>query len=126
MPSTPRWELSANWLEFFKDAGDDAARVDRIRGVLRTKGRTLKKSGRLAVLNVGAAKRAVHNALKDDLTHAELRVEHAPEDRDESHVDLLIPAVGHPEQSERASAAIRSVIFPRHVYEAVTSASAGV
>ena len=124
MPTTSKWELSANWLEFFKDARDVAARVDRVRNALVSKGRTLKKTHRLVVVNVGAAKVAVHNALKDDLASAELRVEYAPEPCDPSHVDLLIPAVGHPEQSERASAAIRSVIQPCHVYEAVTSPSA--
>ena len=61
--------------------------------------------------------------------YAELRVKYAPEPRDQSHVDLLIPGVQpaeHPEQSERASAAIRSVIHPRHVYDAVSSSSAAV
>ena len=128
-PSTSEWELSANWLEFFEDAQHAAARVDRIRAALLAKGRTLKKNHRLVVVNVGAAKLAVHNALKDDLAYAELRVKYAPEPRDQSHVDLLIPGVRHlehPEQSERVSAAIRSVIHPCEVYEAVTSASAGV
>ena len=124
VPTTSEWELSANWLEFFEDAQHAAARVDRIRDALLEKGRTLKKTHRLVVVNVGAAKLAVHNALMDDVAYAELRVEYAPEPRDESHVDLLIPGVRHPEhpeQSERASAAIRSVIHPCHGYEAVIS-----
>ena len=64
---------------------------------------------------------AVHNALKDDLADAELHVEYAPEPLDPSHVDLLIAGVGYPEQSERASAAIRSVIHPCDGYDAVIS-----
>ena len=122
VPTTSKWELSANWLEFFEDAQHAAARVDRIRDALREKGRTLKKTHRLVVVNVGVAKLAVHNALKDDVADAELRVAYAPEPRDESHVDLLIPGVRNPEQSERASAAIRSVIHPCDGYEAVISA----
>ena len=124
VPTRAKWELSANWLEYFEDAQHAAARVDRIRDALLAKGRTLKTTHRLVVVNVDAAKLAVHNALKDDLAYAELRVEYAPESRDQSHVDLLIPGVRHlehPERSERASAAIRSVIHPCDGYEAVIS-----
>ena len=59
VPTTSKWELSANWLEFFEDAQHAAARVDRIRDALLAKGRTLKKTHRLVVVNVGAAKLVV-------------------------------------------------------------------
>ena len=123
-PTRSKWELSANWLEFFEDAQHAGARVERIRDALLTKGRTLKKTHRLVVVNVGAAKLAVHNALKDDRPNAELHVEYAPVLRDESHVDLRIADIRrpeHPQQWERASAAIRSVIHPCDGYEGLIS-----
>ena len=43
------------------------------------------------------------------------------EPRDQSHVDLLIPGVRDPEQSQRGCTAIRSVIHPWHAYEAMIS-----
>lgn len=74
--------LSGNWLEHF-EASDVESAVECVREAFRQKGYEIKKTGRFAVLRVGAAAAAVtaetgqpssveHKPLEDDASHAGL------------------------------------------------------
>ena len=75
--------LSVNWLEHFRAASVSAA-VERVREAFRAKGYGLRPNGRFAVLNVGAAKMAVHAAMRRSLL-----IEHLPEPDDDSHAGIV-------------------------------------
>lgn len=77
LPRKSEKYLSANWLEYF--GVPHATAIECVRGALGKK-LTLRRSGRLAVLNVGAAKKAVR-----DVANETLSVEHQPEEEDPSH-----------------------------------------
>ena len=64
--------LSVNWLEYFGET-DLSAAVERVREVFRSKDFQVRPNGRFAVLNVGAAKIAVHEAAKRALS-----IDHLP------------------------------------------------
>lgn len=70
--------LSVNWLEYF-GKGNVADNIPHARAELR-KHYTTKKSGRLAVLNVGMAKRAVKTTREVDIS-----VRSDPRDGHRSH-----------------------------------------
>lgn len=75
--------LSVNWLEYFDETELNAA-VERVRGVFRSKGFQVRPNGRFAVLNVGVAKTAVHEAVGRTLN-----IDHLPLSDDESHAGIL-------------------------------------
>ena len=86
--------LSVNWLEHFENR-TKSQQLDEIRPLIRL---TMKRSGRLAELNVGATKEQVDQIL------AELRFIHMPLDADEkyeadpSHSEILgLPPKDSPE-----------------------------
>lgn len=75
--------LSVNWLEYFDKTELNAA-VERVREVFHSKGFTLRPNGRFAVLNVGAAKTAVHEAVG-----CILNIDHLPLSDDPSHAGIF-------------------------------------
>ena len=77
--------LSVNWLEYFRDAPDFAARLACVRAALAAKQKFKpRRSARLAVLVVGEARRAVANALGRDV----LKFREHPEKDDASHAGI--------------------------------------
>ena len=62
MPRQGEEYLSANWLEYFGEPASDT-NIDRVRTVFCEKGFRVLRNGRFAVLNVGAAKTAVHEGV---------------------------------------------------------------
>lgn len=81
VPRPNEEDLSVNWLEVFGNLPQRQA-VDCIRSVLQGK-LTLKHRGRLAVLNVGAAKDAARR-----IDGCDLRVTYQPEGNDPSHAGI--------------------------------------
>ena len=77
--------LSVNWLEYF-GKGDIANNIQHVRKELRNHYKT-KKSGRLAVLNVGMAKSAVMTTCKVDI-----HIRSDPRDGHRSHACVEYPA----------------------------------
>ena len=75
--------LSVNWLEYL-GAHDIELMVDAVRKVLDKK-LAIRFNGRIAVLNVGAVRGEVKNAIG-----AILRVEHAPQPSDASHASISV------------------------------------
>ena len=70
--------LSVNWLEYFGAA--DVRTAVQLTGAAVARQLELRANGRLAVLNVGAARHAIaHDA------GSGLRIEHMPTDADPSH-----------------------------------------
>ena len=78
LPRESEEYLSANWLEYF--GVPRAAAIECVRDALGKKNFTLRRSGRLAVLNVGTAKKAARDAGNETLC-----VDHQPEEGDPSH-----------------------------------------
>ena len=76
--------LFVNWLEYFGTLDLDVA-VDMVRKAFASKGYTVSKNGRFAVLGVGSAKAAVLNAVG-----RKPRIEHLPDSDDASHAGILI------------------------------------
>ena len=74
--------LSVNWLEHF-GAGDVGTAVQLVRAAVARQ-LELRANGRIVVLNVGAARRAV---ARD--AGFELRIEHMPTDSDPSHAAMF-------------------------------------
>lgn len=83
LPKQGEEYLSVNWLEYFR-AQDLTAAADQVRQVFRNKNYRLRPKGRFAVLEVGVAKTAVHEA-----TGKNLRVSHLPVSDDESHSGII-------------------------------------
>lgn len=81
VPRPNEEDLSVNWLEVFGNLPQQQA-VDCIRSVLQGK-LTLKRRGRLAVFNVGAAKDAARR-----IDGCDLRVNYQPEGNDPSHAGI--------------------------------------
>lgn len=83
LPKQGEEYLSVNWLEYFRDMNVTVA-VDRVRDVFRNKNYRLRPKGRFAVLNVGAAKTAVHEGTGNSLS-----VNHLPVNDDQSHSGII-------------------------------------
>ena len=75
--------LSVNWLEYF-NAPDLTAAVERIREAFRNKSYQVRRNARFAVLNVEAAKHAVHKA-----TGSMPAIKHLPTRDDPSHTGIF-------------------------------------
>ena len=75
--------LSVNWLEYFCETELNAA-VERVREVFRSKDFQVRPNGRFAVLNVGAVKTAVYEAVGRTLN-----IDHLPLSDDQSHAGIL-------------------------------------
>ena len=75
--------LSVNWLEYF-NAPDLTAAVERVREAFRNKSYQVRRNARFAVLNVEAAKRAVHKA-----TESMPAIKHLPTRDDPSHTGIF-------------------------------------
>ena len=73
---------STGW-EYFRTL-DLTSAVDRVRDVFRNKNYQLRPKGRFAVLNVGAAKTAVHEGADKSLF-----INHLPFNDDESHAGII-------------------------------------
>lgn len=100
--------LSVNWLEYF-GAADVGTAVQLARATV-ARHLELRASGRLAVLNVGAARHAIaHNA------GSMLRIEHMPTDADPSHSAMFTDG------AHRTKTAIELValISPEDMFPAV-------
>lgn len=100
--------LSVNWLEHFS-AGDVVTAVQLARAAV---GRQLelRRNGRLAVLNVGAARRAVARDAGFGL-----RIEHMPTDSDPSHAAMFTGG-GH---RTKIAVELVALISSEDVYPAV-------
>lgn len=99
--------LSVNWLECFggKTVADN---IPYARKELRRHYKT-KRSGRLAVLNVGVARRAVKETLKVDIS-----VRSDPRDDHRSHA-----CVGYPANDNEVATTLSEMVGERDVYPAV-------
>ena len=62
MPRQGEEYLSANWLEYFGEPSLDS-NIERVRTLFREKRSQILRNDRFAVLNVGAAKTAVHEGV---------------------------------------------------------------
>ena len=107
--------LSVNWPEFFQNLDCEQA-LERIRQALHAK-LTLKPEGRLAVLNVGAAKAAVARAGRAAGLGggAGICVVHRPEPGDPSHAEIVPPSTIAP---MTVAVALQSLVRPEHVHQA--------
>ena len=98
--------LSANWIEYFKGSGRDAA-VGKIQEALSKKIKVSEK-GRLAILNVGAAIQVAIEA-----TSCALSVVHLPEEEDPSYSRVY----GYPDDPElelRLATALKNLLTPEN------------
>ena len=100
--------LSVNWLEHF-GAGDVGTAVQLVRAAVARQ-LELRANGRLAVLNVGAARRAV---ARD--AGFELRIEHMPTDSDPSHAAMFTSG-GH---RMKIAVELAALLSSEDVYPAV-------
>lgn len=101
--------LSVNWLEYFDETELNAA-VERVQEVFHSKGFTLRPNGRFAVLNVEAAKTAVHEAVR--LT---LNIDHLPLSDDPSHAGIL----GYSSEDLAVSVELAALITPQDIHQVV-------
>ena len=101
--------LSVNWLEYF-DTPDLGAAVERVREAFRLKRYRVRRNGRFAVVNVGAALTAVAEAVG-----RRGRVDHIPLDDDESHAGFF----GYAADDLAVAVELRALIRPEHVHPAV-------
>ena len=99
--------LSVNWLECFGE-GNVADNIPHVRAELRRHYRT-KKSSRLAVLNVGVAKRAVQTTLKVDIS-----VRPDPQDGHRSHACVG----GYPANNDDVATTLSEMVGESDVYPA--------
>ena len=113
LPRQSETYLSVNWMEYFKAPSRTAA-IECVRRVLRTR-ITVKRSGKLWVLNVGAAKEAARGAGNEMLC-----VEHQPEDGDLSHAGIG----GYTGDDMVVAAALQSLVHDdEHLYSATVTDS---
>ena len=113
-------ELSVNWLGYFAGESAQEAQLDCVRAVLDRR-RKIRDSCRLALLNVGSAKRAVRDSLGDEAAldvleplegTAAIDVVEAPILPDDpSHAHIVLPEL--PEYHEIAAAALRGIVRPQ-------------
>ena len=102
--------LSVNWLEYFDETELNAA-VERVRGVFRSKGFQVRPNGRFAVLNVGVAKTAVHEAVGRTLN-----IDHLPLSDDESHAGIL----GYTSEDLAVAIELAALVTSQDVHPAVS------
>lgn len=107
--------LSANWLEYFRKP-DRADALECVRHALRDKGFTIRPTGRLAVLNVGAAKEAALG-----VGNRTFYIQYRPEPDDPSHAALG----GYEPDPMLVALALQSLVRSENVYEAVATDTAG-
>ena len=101
--------LSVNWLEYF-NAPDLTAAVECVREAFRNKRYTLRPNGRFAVLNVEAAKYAVHKA-----TEALPAIKHRPCPNDPSHAGIF----GGTTHNFAIAVQLAALVTPEDVHPAV-------
>ena len=101
--------VSVNWLEYF-GATNLSAAVERVSEVFRNKGYGLRPNGRFAVLNVGAAKMAVHES-----TSLLLSIDHLPLDDDQSHAGIF----GYPPEDLAVALELAALVGSKDVHPAV-------
>ena len=82
VPRSDETYLSVNWLEHCGPPDLEAA-VGQVRTQFLGRGSRLSRNGRFAVLNVGAAKTAVHQRLQ-----RRLEIDHRPLDHDDTHAGI--------------------------------------
>ena len=110
LPRPSEQYLSVNWLEYLH-ARSRAVAIECVRRVLRTK-LTIKRSGKLWVLNVGAAKEAARH-----VGNRTLCIEHQPEDGDPSHAGIG----GYAGDDMVVAAALQSlVVHDEDLYPAIS------
>ena len=101
--------LSVNWLEYFDETEVNAA-IERVREVFCSKDFTLRPNGRFAVLNIEAAKTAVHEAVGRTLD-----IDHLPLSDDPSHSGIL----GYSSEDLAVAVELAALITPQDIHQAV-------
>ena len=101
--------LSVNWLEYFNETELNAA-VERVREVFRSKDFQVRPNGRFAVMNVGAAKTAAHEAVGRTLN-----IDHLPLSDDESHAGIL----GYTSEDLAVAIELAALVTSQDVHPAV-------
>ena len=102
--------LSANWLEYFTEP-DLSRAVQRVRAAFRNKGYALRPQGCFAVLNVGAVKTVVLEAVGRTL-----RIDHLPLNNDPSHAGIL----GYSADDLAVAVELKALVRNQDVHLAVT------
>ena len=108
LPRNHEQHLSVNWLEHFGEPNQPRA-VARVRLVLANK-MTIRRSGKLAVLNVGEVKNAARRA-----GNTTLGIEHRPEPCDQSHAGIT----GYSSGDLVVGLALQSLVRDEHMHPAV-------
>ena len=101
--------LSVNWLEYFDETELNAA-VERVREVFRSKDFQVRPNGRFAVMNVGAVKTAVHEAVGRTLN-----IDHLPLSDDPSHAGII----GYSSEDLTVAVELAALVTSQDVYPAV-------
>lgn len=101
--------LSLNWLEYFTEPSHESA-IERVQESFHRKKYRLKRNGRFAVLNVGAAKEAVKRVVG-----RRGEVEQTGSDHDPSHVGLF----GYTEDNISVALHLSKLVRRDQVYPAV-------
>lgn len=101
--------LSVNWLEYFDETELNAA-VERVREVFRSKDFQVRPNGRFAVMNVGAVKTAVHEAVGRTLN-----IDHLPLSDDPSHAGIL----GYSSEDLAVTVELAALVTSQDVHPAV-------
>ena len=101
--------LSVNWLEYFGETDLNAA-VERVREVFRSKEFQVRPNGRFAVLNIGTAKTAIHEAVGRTLN-----VDHLPLNDDQSHAGIL----GYASEDLAVAIELAALVTSQDVHPAV-------
>ena len=73
--------LSVNWLEHFANEGDMQDKISSVCKDLRKGTLSIKEKGRFAVINVGRAKRKIHDIF----------IKHIPNSKNPSHAGIVYP-----------------------------------
>ena len=102
--------LSVNWLEYFSQ-GDLIAAVERVREAFRVKSYRVRENGRLAVLNVGAAKTAAREGVDRALS-----IDHLPVSNDQSHAGIR----GYGSEDLAVAVELATLVTRQDVHPAVT------
>ena len=112
--------LSVNWLEFFHEL-DCAHALDRVRHALQET-LTIKPNGRLAVLNVLAAKVAAAEASKTAGLGQPLSIciEHQPLPGNPSHAEIGYPSIA----PMIVAAALQSLLQSEHMHPSIATDAA--
>ena len=111
-PPEDRNDLSVNWLEYFRPS-DREEGVQFVRQALLDKDYRIKKDGRLAVLNVGAIRRAFQEVTRS--RYRSLMVLHTPQVDDPSHADIR----GYTRDEDDIAQALAELVEPEDVFPAI-------